>query len=69
MDYQILQAVLYLKGDVYTKFEPYLAERLFKGASNLYNPAVTEVFISINKYIKLLAQIYKNLDEKYIIKI
>ena len=66
MNYQDLWAASYLKGDVYVKFEPYLIKRLIKKAFNLYNPVITEVFININKYIKLLTQIYKNLNEIYI---
>ena len=63
INHQVLWTASYLKGDAYARFKSYLVKKLAKKAFNLCNPAVAKVFISMDKYMELLAQTYENLNE------
>jgi hypothetical protein len=45
------------------RMEPYVSYRLEVGYINLYNEEIKNVIRTINSFLEVLAQFYKDLDE------
>jgi hypothetical protein len=56
-------AVSYLKGEVFTRFKPYIAHYLEKGSIVDCDPIMIKVVNTIGHYIHLFLQSFGDLDE------
>jgi hypothetical protein len=62
-------AVSYLKGEIFTRFEPYITYYLKNGAIAFYDKIVINVIDTVEHYLNLLAQSFGDLDEIRIIEL
>ena len=56
-------AVSYLRGEAFTRFEPYIAYYLKKGSVTDCDLIIVKVVDTIGYYIYLLLQLFGDLDE------
>jgi hypothetical protein len=62
-DEQILWAASYLRGDAYLRINPYITARLEAEGINTCTNKIKKVMNTLNQFLKVLAQSYKNLNK------
>jgi hypothetical protein len=62
-DQQALWAASFLRGDAYMRMEPYVSHRLEVGYINSCKEEVKKVMLTVDSFLGVLAQSYRDLDE------